>query len=61
MLSFRELCDTKLSGFLSFDSTATSLNQKKVKIRKSGSEFMWHQSILFLTLPENLSVTANDT
>lgn len=29
MLSFRELCDTKLSGFLSFDSTATSLNQKK--------------------------------
>ena len=36
-LSFRELCDSKLSGLHAFDNM--------VKNRKAGCEFMRHQSL----------------
>ena len=42
-LSFRELCDSKISGLHPFDNIAIVHWVKKVKNRKVGSEFMRHQ------------------
>ena len=38
--SFRELCDSKLSGLCAFDNITTALSQKEVKNAKVHCEFM---------------------
>ena len=58
--SFRELCNSKLSGLHAFGHNSLSVNWKKK--RKVGCEFMRHQSsVIFVTLTENSSVITNDT
>ena len=41
-LSFRELCNLKLSGLHPFDNMAIINWAKEIKNRNVGSEFMWH-------------------
>ena len=39
-LSFRELCNSKLSGLQAFDNMAKFIKSKKIKNSKAGCEFM---------------------
>ena len=62
-LSFRELCDSTLSGLRAFDNMVISLSQKRGENPKS---WLWvHETlileIIFVTLTEDSSAVINDT
>ena len=67
-LSFRELCDSKLSGLHPFDKMVVThwvKNRSKTKSQKQKSRLCVHETqifeVIFVTLTENSSVVKYDT